>query len=169
MTEDIRLRADNLPKCLPVALQVRYEQLDPASGGSPANFFDQGDKMTGAPVSKVVARHRGDHCMLELQFEDGLRDLGRFLGIRWAEGAAVNITEAAMPTAIVAEDHEGCGSLTPAFPLVRAGGTATDRIQTLFAVITINSGKVLPRGESDLEPVRLALIIFRHRVVFPLI
>ena len=61
-----------------------------------------------------------------------------------------------MPAADIPQDHESRSSLAPALPLVWTGGTATDRIETIQAVVTVNPGVVFTGGELNFQPVRFA-------------
>ncbi len=135
-----------------ITLQVGDQQLYFAVRGCLADGEDQLGELPGAAVGEVVAGHRGDDRVAQLKFGNRRGNFCCFPGVGRKQLAVGDVAESAVPAAAIAKDHESRGPVAPALPLVRAGGTAADRMQALLAVVAINPSVTGPAGNLDLEP-----------------
>ena len=113
-----------------VPLHVGDEYLDARARPPVADGADRGGNRGGASVVEVVACDHRDDGVVEAHLLDRLGDARRLVRVGGLGLAGVDETEAALPSAPLAENHEGCRLLRIAFHSVGALGIVTNRFQS---------------------------------------
>src|SRR5262245_4939647 len=134
-----------------VANEVRGEHLD----GRPrplANCQHATVEMVRAAVRQVVARHRGDHDVLQPQSRRRLRHALRFVGLDIECRAARDRTESARARAYVSEDHERRGPAGVALGAVWAAGIFAHCFQPQVAQQRVGEEVLVAPRQRSLEP-----------------
>ena len=114
--------------------------------------------MLGATVGKVIAVHRGNDHIAEVQVLYGLGQMQRFFRVEGVGATETDVTEGAAASTDVAHDHEGGGAAAKTFRQVRAGGFFADSVQFLLAQQTLDALNLAIGRNSYANPVGLALI-----------
>src|SRR4051794_20368687 len=98
--------------------------------------------------------------MREIQMTHRLRDVLRFLAVKYARSTLADRAEAAMPSADVAAQHEGRRAIGPALKNIRALRFLTDRVQ--IQTFDQLEQMILVRriAQLDAQPIRLRLTRF---------
>src|SRR5262245_39599160 len=108
--------------------------------------------MKGAAVGQLVDVDAGNDRVADCQPPNRFADVARFVGVQARRFAFWHRAESAMPSADVAEDHEGCGALTPAFEDVRAARLLTDGMQAQVGDHAAHALEAFCCVKPDLEP-----------------
>ena len=85
--------------------------------------------MPGAAVRQIVAVHRSDDRVREIQMTHSLCDVAGLVGVERPRRAFTNRAEPAMARADIPAEHKGSSPVSPAFEDVRAPRFLTNRVQ----------------------------------------
>ena len=127
--EDVGAGVDDGLEGVIAAVEVRDEDFDDDAGVFAADGFDGACEVEGTAVLEVVAGDGGDDDMIEVHAFGGFGDAVWFVGFEGEGLGGFDGAEAAGAGAAIACDHEGGGSLAPAFPAVGALSFLADRVE----------------------------------------
>jgi hypothetical protein len=138
-----------------LALEVGNQHLD-AGGGLPLPDLPDGvGEYRRASIFQVIAIHRRDDDVREVEFGDRFADPGRFGSI---DRLRTPVSDRAVPAracADIAEDHEGRRAVRPALADVRALRFFTHRMQVQIAHQALEPEIRGGTGRTHLQPVGL--------------
>ena len=133
-------------------LEVRDEDLDRGLGQARANLGDASREGFRAAVLEVIAVDRRDDDVRQAHLRHGVREadgLGRIVRLGRPMG---DRAVGAIPGTHVAQDHEGCGLVLPAFPDVGAARFLAHRVETQLPHQTLDAEVAVAAGSLHLEP-----------------
>ena len=140
-----------------VALAVRDQDLDRRRRPPAANGFDRRRERGRPAVHEVVARHRGDHRVLETHACHRLGHVFGLVGVKGERLTGVDQAEPARTRAAVAVEHERGGAVGPALEDVRAARLLAHRHQVELAHGLLEREIARPDLHLGPQPPRLPL------------
>ena len=120
MIEHVGVSIENDLQCFIDPLKIRDQHLDAAIRRKLANLADGLGENSSAADVVIVAVHAGHDRVFQSQRGYRFGDAAWFVPVDGLGPALGHSAEAATPRADIAEKHEGCGFVVPAFANVRA-------------------------------------------------
>ena len=154
---DLGARLEHGANGVLLPLEVGDEHLDRAARELRVDLADGLGEDVRAEVRQVVAVHRGDHGVPQVQLGDGLRDARRLLDVVRRRAPVRDGAVGAVARADVAEDHERGRAVLPALADVRAVRFLADGVEVELLHHLLEAQVVRPAGRLDLQPRRLPL------------
>src|SRR5215217_381721 len=152
VVEGVGPGVDDGPYGVPIALEVRGEDLDGAPRHvGPDLAYGRGEDR-GAPVGQLVAVDAGYDGVIEAHLSGCVGDTPGFVEVELGRLACEDGAEATRAGADVAEDHEGGGPVVPALADVRAAGLLTDGVEAQATHGLFYLAVTLAHGRPGLEP-----------------
>ena len=140
---------------VPVALEVRDEDLDAEVGLTPFELTDGGGKNCRATVVQVVAGHRGDHHVAQVEPRDGLGQAHRLAPVHGPRAAGFDVAEATVArTGVAQKEKRRRAEFAPALANIGTGRLFADRVQPLLAHELLQLLEVRPMRKRHLQPLR---------------
>lgn len=130
MPENFGLGVEDGGQSFGLAEKVGYEDFHCRGGIQVVNRADGPRDVAGAAVWEVVAHNGGDDRVPESHALNGQGDVLGLAGVQRLGPPGMHAAEATVARAGVAENHDGRGSVGPAFAEVGAVGALADGVQT---------------------------------------
>jgi hypothetical protein len=116
----------------------------------------------GSAIFKFIPIYRSDDGMLYLHKFDSFSHTARLVFIIFWGSACFYGTERTTTCADIAENHERCGSCTPAFSHIGAVAALTDGMQVILIYQSPYIFILFSNREFYPEPIRSALFFIRY-------
>ena len=156
MVKHCRSRFNDTAQGVPVACEVGNQHLDPAIRKLLPDAVDAGCEDISTTIGQVVAVHRCDDAVAEIHRLYRIGQPFRFLQVD-ADGAPrSNGAVVASPRADVAQNHESCGTSTPALSDIGAMCFLAHGVQLLAAHEILELHIPWASGHLHLQPIRQA-------------
>src|SRR6185369_549845 len=155
VVQDLWLGIDNDAETLFDSLEVGNQDLDTTVRDALVNLLDSRGEDAGAAIVVIIPIDAGDYGELEAKCLDGFGDAARFVEIDRFRAALGHGAESAAARAGVAEQHESCCLVIPAFADIGALGRLADRVQIQTPGELLEVVVVLAHGCLGAQPRRL--------------
>jgi hypothetical protein len=116
VVEHVGLRIEHDSKRFVQTLKIRDQHLDAALGRKQPDLLNGVSKNLRAANVVIIAVHAGNDCVLQSQGGYGFSHAPRLVPVNRLRTAFGHSAETAAARADVAQQHESCGAMVPAFP-----------------------------------------------------
>ena len=136
--ENIGQSIHDHPQSIPGTLKIGDEYLHPTMRQATPNGSNRLGEDVRTTVGKIVTCDRGDNGVLQLQPVRSFGDAPWLPLVQRQRRPVFDCTEAAVPRASIAEDHERCRALPETLTDDRTSGLFTNRVELKATQKTLN-------------------------------
>lgn len=153
--EDIRCGLENGFESLWISPEIRDQNFDSRPRTFGPDLADRLGEERGPSVPQIVACHRSDDSVIQVESDHGLGDVMGVIPLGRKRIAFSYGTKSAVSRARVPEEKKSGGFFLPAFPDIGTPGTLTDRVETVSFQNARHAEKTAIGRQTDFEPIGL--------------